>query len=330
MDQQDDGGGPVIRIALAGCGEHSRSSHAAPLARYADQHPGEIELVAACDLDIGKAEKFCQSFGFCRPYSDLQQMLATEEIDGCVCVMPMDRIVDTAGLLLEQRIPCVIEKPLGTSHEEAELLSRIALETQTPHMVSVNRRFMPYLNRALSWMKEVGAIRYVRATQVRHSRNEPDFIWSTAIHVLDAVRYVAGEIKHFEVETQRVLSADWYVISLGFESGALGRIEILPTAGMVEESYEFFGDDFRTRITAGSGTQRSLECWQAGKLIVEAKALDDEPEDLRNGSYQEVEEFVRALKTGTRPHPEVPDILPSARICFAIADSVNKKTAAPS
>jgi myo-inositol 2-dehydrogenase / D-chiro-inositol 1-dehydrogenase len=320
----------VIRIALAGCGEHSRSSHAAPLARYADQHPGEIELVAACDLDIGKAEKFCQSFGFCRPYSDLQQMLATEEIDGCVCVMPMDRIVDTAGLLLEQRIPCVIEKPLGTSHEEAELLSRIALETQTPHMVSVNRRFMPYLNRALSWMKEVGAIRYVRATQVRHSRNEPDFIWSTAIHVLDAVRYVAGEIKHFEVETQRVLSANWYVISLEFESDALGRIEILPTAGMVEESYEFFGDDFRTRITAGSGAQRSLECWQADKLIVKAKALDDEPEDLRNGSYQEVEEFVRALKTGTRPRPEVPDILPSARICFAIADSVNKKIAAPS
>lgn len=319
----------MIRIALVGCGEHSRSSHAAPLARYASQHPGEIELAAACDLDIGKAEIFCQSFGFIRPYSDLNQMLDTEEIDGCVCVMPMDRIVETARLLLERRIPCVIEKPLGTSPEEAELLSRIALQTKTPHMVSVNRRFMPYLNQASSWIKEMGPIRYVRATQVRHSRNEPDFIWSTGIHVLDAVRYVAGEIKHFEVETQSVLSATWYVISLGFESGALGRVEILPTAGMVEESYEFFGDDFRVRITAGSGTQRSLEFWQAGKLVDESNALDDEPEDLRNGSYQEVEEFVRALKTGTPPRPQVPDILPSARICFAIADSVNKKTAAP-
>jgi len=197
-------------------------------------------------------------------------------------------------------------------------------------MVSVNRRFMPFLNRARSWMEDVGAIRYVRATQVRHSRNEPDFVWSTAIHVLDAVRYVVGEIKHFEVETQSVHSTIWYFITLTFESGASGRIEVLPTAGMVDDSYEFFGDDFRVRITAGSGTQRSLECWQEGKLIVEAKAFDDEPEDLRNGSYQEVEEFVRALKTGTRPQPEVADILPSARICFAIADSVNKKTGAPS
>jgi len=319
----------VIRIALVGCGEHSRSSHAAPLARYAHQHPGEIELVAACDLDISKAEEFCQSFGFIRAYSDLQQMLNTEAVDGCVCVMPMDRIVETARLVLERHLPCVIEKPLGISRAEAELLSQIARESGTPHMVSVNRRFMPFLNRARSWMKDIGAIRYVRTTQVRHSRNEPDFIWSTAIHVLDAVRYVMGEIKHFECETQSVHSTTWYVISLRFESGASGRIEIFPTAGMVEESYEFFGDDFRVRITAGSGTQRSLDCWQEGRLILEDKASDDEPEDLRNGSYQEVEEFVRALKTGTRPQPEVADILPSARICFAVADSVAQKRAGP-
>jgi myo-inositol 2-dehydrogenase/D-chiro-inositol 1-dehydrogenase len=318
--QQNDGGGAVIRIALAGCGEHSRSSHAAPLARYAAQHSDEIELVAACDLNAEKAAEFCRSFGFTRPYSDLSQMLDVEKLDGCVCVMPMDRIVETGMLLLERRIPCVIEKPLGTSLADAETLSRVARETQTPHMVSVNRRFMPYINRARSWINEVGPVRYVRATQVRDSRNEPDFIWSTAIHVLDAVRYVVGEIEHFEVDRQRVESITWYVISLSFESGAVGRIEILPTAGMVEESYEFFGEDFRARITAGSGTQRSLRCWQAGKLVVEAQAFDDEPEDLRNGAYQEVEEFVRALRTGTRPHPEVDDILPSARICFAIAD----------
>ena len=42
----------MIRLALLGCGEHSRSSHAAPLARYAAQKPGEIELVAACDLNF--------------------------------------------------------------------------------------------------------------------------------------------------------------------------------------------------------------------------------------------------------------------------------------
>ena len=315
----------MIRMALAGCGEHSRTSHATPLARYASQHPGEIELVAACDLNADKAAEFCHSFGFLKPYTDFDQMLAQEKPDACICIMPIEQIVEKGVDLLERQIPCVIEKPLGASLLDAEKLNRVACETQTPHMVSVNRRFMPYLNQARSWFKDLGPLRYARAVQVRHARSEDDFIWSTAIHVLDALRYVAGEIDNYDVEViHQEGAAVWYDISLGFADGANGRIEILPTAGMVEESYEFFGEGFRARITAGAGTQRTLECWHESRLVVEATASEDEPEDLRNGAYREVEEFVRALRTGTRPHPEIQEILPSARICFAIADQAKE------
>ena len=320
----------MVRLAIVGCGEHSRTSHAAPLARYAAQQPGEIELVAACDLNADRAAEFCQVFGFARAYTEVEKMLATERIDGCVCVMPMEQIVEEAIRLLKRHIPCVIEKPLGTSLAEAEKLARAAQETNTPHMVSVNRRFLPYLNSARSWINEMGPLRYVRATQVRHARSEPDFIWSTAIHVLDALRNIAGEIADFDAEVQRrpEYSAPWYGISLRFETGANGRIEVLPTAGMVEESYELFGEGFRARVTAGSGTQRTLEFWQDGQKVMEAKTSDDEPEDLRNGGYEEVVEFVRALRSGTRPRPEIQDILPSTRICFAIADFVARQTVA--
>ena len=317
----------MLRLAIAGCGEHSRTSHAAPLARYVALHPNEIELAAACDLNIEKAEEFCRTFGFARSYKSLDQMLDEESLDGCVCIMPIDHIVDVSVKLLERRLPCVIEKPLGTSVSDAERLNRIARDSGTPHMVSVNRRFMPYLNQACSWLKQVGPVHYVRATQVRHARNESDFIWSTAIHVLDALRYAVGEIRDFKVETISHVnnSAVWYLISLQFENNSIGQVEVLPSAGIVEESYDFFADGARALITAGSGTQRTLECWRDGQLSLEARASDDEPEDLRNGAYQEVEEFVRALQTGRRPRPEVKDILPSARICFAIAEQCMQK-----
>lgn len=313
----------MIRIALAGCGEHSRTSHAAPLARYAALHPEEIELVAACDLNAARAKEFCHSFGFLRDYSDLDRMLQAEKPDACVCVMPMEKIVEVGIKLLRDEIPCVIEKPLGTSLEEIERLAQVARETQTPHMVSVNRRFMPYLNQARSWMHERGPLRYVRATQVRHQRSESDFIWSTAIHALDALRHIAGEVDKFEVTMPE--GTKWYLIELKFKSGTIGHVEILPTAGMVEESYELFAEDCRARVTAGSGTQRSIECWQDGKLVIETHASEEEPEDLRNGSYQEVEEFISALRTGKRPQPSIEDIVPSARISFAIAKSVAAK-----
>jgi myo-inositol 2-dehydrogenase / D-chiro-inositol 1-dehydrogenase len=314
----------MIRIAIAGCGEHSRASHAAPLARYAAAHPNEIELVAACDLNVEKASEFCRSFGFVQPFQDLDEMLSVAKPDACVSVMPMERIVEVGIKLLERRIPCVIEKPLGTSLALIEKLAQVARDTQTPHMVSVNRRFMPYLNQARSWMQEHGPLRYVRASQIRHQRGEADFIWSTAIHALDALRYIAGEIEVFNVTSLRPDNneAAWYVIALQFESGTAGQIEVLPTAGMVEESYEFFSEGCRARVTAGSGPQRSLECWHNGKLVIESHSTDEQPEDLRNGAYQEVEEFVRALQTGTPPQPCIDDILPSARISFAIADLV--------
>jgi myo-inositol 2-dehydrogenase/D-chiro-inositol 1-dehydrogenase len=320
----------MIRLALVGCGEHSRTSHAAPLARYAKQNPGGIELAAACDLNLDRAKEFCVNYGFARAYSDVESMLATERLDGCVAVMPMGRIVDLAVMLLERKIPCVIEKPLGISVQESERLASVARETGTPHMVSVNRRFMPYLNQAKSWARNIGPLEYARATQVRHDRNEPDFIWSTGIHVLDALRHVAGEVASFQTELhcQPGLSGRWYVVSLRFESGTTGRIDILPTAGMVEECYELFGEGFRARVVAGSGPQRSLQCWRNGEMELEKNSSEAEPEDLRNGAYEEVVEFVSALKAGVRPWPTVEDILPSSRICFAIADSVGLQTEA--
>jgi len=312
----------MIRLAIAGCGEHSRTSHAAPLARYAAAHPNEIELVAACDLNLDRAVEFCRSFGFVRPYKDLDQMLSDQKLDACVAIMPIEKIVEVGIKLLERRLPCVIEKPLGTSLTEIEKLAQAARDTQTPHMISVNRRFMPYLNQARSFMREHGPLRYVRASQVRHRRDEADFIWSTAIHALDALRYIAGEVKTFDVTQPGNGETAWYVISLRFASGTVGQIEVLPTAGMVEESYEFFGEGCRARVTAGSGPQRSLQCWRDGELVIESRATEEQPEDLRNGAYQEVEEFVRALQTGTRPQPCIDDILPSARISFAIAGLV--------
>ena len=317
----------MMQLALLGCGEHSRSSHAAPLARYAAQNPGDIELVAACDLKLDRAAEFCKDFGFARAYTDVETMLAKERVDACVSVMPMEHIVESGIMLLERKIPCVIEKPLGTTYKEAERLARVARETGTPHMVSVNRRFMPYLNCARSWANDIGPLQYVTATQVRHARDEPDFIWSTAIHALDALRHLAGEVIGFstEVHRQSGLSTLWYVVSLRFANGVSGRIEVLPTAGMVEESYELFGEGFRARVVAGSGPQRSLQCWRGGQLELEKHSSSAEPEDLRNGGYDEVVEFVRALKSGVHPRPSIEDILPSARICFAVAESVDRQ-----
>jgi predicted dehydrogenase len=273
---------------------------------------------------LERAEEFCRRYGFARPYSDFEEMLSKEDLNGCISVMPMERIVEVGIRLLRTGIPSVIEKPLGVSLAQVSDLLEAARETGTPHMVSVNRRFMPFLNLALNWAKEIGALRYVRCTMIRHERKESDFIWSTAVHAIDALRYVAGDISEFNVQTQRSekATARWYSISLKFKSGTLGHVEVLPTAGMVEETYELVGDGFRASVTSPFGHPLSVYCWQGNKLALEEIASIDAPEDVMNGGHNEVIEFVRALRTGTAPYPSIEDIAPSVQLCFQLAEMV--------
>jgi predicted dehydrogenase len=312
----------MLRLGLIGCGEHAEGSHAVPLARYASEHPGEICLAAACDLQVERAEEFCQRYGFARPYSDFEVMLSNEHVDGCISVMPMDRIVEIGIKLLRMKVPCVIEKPLGISAAEVNHLLEVAKETQTPHMVSVNRRFMPLLNRGLAWAKSIGPLRYVRCTMMRHERKESDFLWSTAVHAVDTLRYLAGDVREFNIRTQKQVeqAASWYLVSLEFDQGTFGHIEVLPTAGMLEETYELVGDGFRASVTSPFGQPLSLRCWQRNTVTLEEIASIDAPEDVMNGSYNEAAEFVRALQTGARPRPSIEEIAPSVWLCFQLAN----------
>jgi predicted dehydrogenase len=311
----------VIRVALIGCGEHAQESHAAPLASYAAAYPDELALGAVCDLDRIRAEAFRREFGFARAFTSAADLLDAGGVDACVCVVPIDRIAEVSALVLERRVACVVEKPLGASRDEAERLAAVARRTGTPHMVSVNRRFLPFLNRAKAWTNDGGRLRFLRATIARDGRTERDFIWTTAVHAVDALRHIAGEVAGFDAELIRGegSEAPWYAIVLRFEGGAVGRVDVLPTAGLVEETYELYGNGRSARVVCGSGSQRSLRLIRGGTVDADERASGDEPEHLRNGSYAEVVELVAALRAGRPPRPTIDDVLPSVRICFAVS-----------
>jgi len=307
----------MLRLALIGCGAHSEHAHAAPLAHYVAQHPGDAVLAAACDLDIARARRFCQQVGFARAYADAEEMLRTEKPDAVVSVLPIEKIVETGSLLLRQRIPCMLEKPPGRSLEEAYALADIARQTGTPHMVSLNRRYSPYLNWAVSWAREIGPLRYLRGQMFRQERREEDFLWGTGVHVVDAMRHIGGDVATCKVQRleQPAGSTPWFLIALLFADGGVGQIEILPTTGTVEERYDLFGDGFQASATTMGGSGERVRCWQNGVLKMEKTAGADEPLFLRDGSYEETSAFLRRLLRGEPLRPALEDVLPTLRIC---------------
>ena len=316
----------MMRLGIIGCGEHSESGHAVPLARYKTAHPGEIELTAACDLNLERARFFCQRYGFMNAYRDFDEMLSRHKLDGCIAVVPVEKISEVGIKLLRLGLPCVVEKPLGASLAEGKALLDAARATHTPNMVSVNRRFMPFLNRALEWTRTAGNLRYVRCMMTRDARREPEFLWATAVHAVDALRYIAGEVADASV---RVLgpngtTARWYAIDLRFENGVSGHLDVLPSAGMLEETYELFGEGFRASVTCPFGPERGLRCFRDNRLALEETASDKVPEDVLNGCFDEAAEFIRSLSRKQFPHPSIEEVLPSVELCLGLTRTVEE------
>jgi predicted dehydrogenase len=175
------------------------------------------------------------------------------------------------------------------------------------------------LNRALDWARNAGSIRYVHCTMARHARCEREFIWATAVHAVDTLRYIAGEVRAFECRAVTGGTSAWYAIDLHFTSGVEGRIDVLPTAGIVEESYHISGEDFRVSVTCPFGRKRGWMAHRGGALVMEEWAPGDMPEDLVNGCYDETAAFIQALRDGSVPKPSIADVAPSVQICMSIA-----------
>jgi len=316
----------MLRIGLIGCGDHARRFHAPALGQYRDQHPDRIELSAACDVEPPKAEDFCRQFSFARAYDDLEQMLGVESLDAALATVPYHQVVPVSCRLLEAGVPTLIEKPLGRSLDEARSLVDAAERTGTKHMVSVNRRFCPYLRAVRDWTRKTGPVRYARATMLRHKRREESFIWTTAIHAVDTLVALGGNIRSDLGECIRTaeMTTRWWRIALEFEDGGPGEVEILPTAGTLVETYEVFGEGYRAAAEIPGADGYRARAWQDKQLQLDVRAPADEPVFVSNGSYQEVVEFVAMLRADPYEGPTVSDVMPASQVCFRLAKTTRK------
>jgi predicted dehydrogenase len=310
----------MIKLVVVGAGSHSAGNHLPSLARYAALHPGQIELAGLCDLRRAHAETMAERFGFSRVYVDLDEMLRAEQPDGCVAVTPIPLTAEIATRVIEAGVTLLMEKPPGATAEEARQIVQLVERTKARVMVSMNRRHDPALRAALRWWGE-RPIQYVRGTIARVDRREPEFVYGTAIHPLDAMREIAGDVESWDAEVRRVDGVRWFLIRLAFKRGAAGVLEVLPTAGCMVESYEVYGAGGRAAVRVGGSDTGEVRCWQGGALELEDVPARGEPTYVCNGAYDESVEFIASLREDRAPHPSPAQVLQSVELCEQIQQS---------
>ena len=322
----------MVKLVQVGCGEHARVAHG-PAQRRCAAERSDLALAGCCDLDLARAESFRRDFGHARTYEDLAAMLAAERPDAAVVVVPTERTVGVATQVLERGLPLLLEKPPGTTAGDVDRLILAAEHDgrAVPVQVAFNRRFAPLVREARRRIEQAGPLQHVHYEMARVERRDPDFS-TTAIHGLDAVRYLAGadyagaRFRYRELPELGEGVANILVDAV-MTSGATAHLAFTPVAGVLVEraAAHAHGDSFFLHVPMWGGVDSPGRLWHFSKGQLVADARGDQCGDGTalfelGGFYRETVAFLDALAAGSVPSPGLRESCQSVAIAEHIRE----------
>ena len=335
-----------MRIGVLGCGPIAQLAHfdACRKARNA-------ELYALCDVAGDLRTRMAAIHDPQVTYGDYDEMLADPQVEAVIVAVADQFHVPLALKAIAAGKPVLVEKPLGTSVEECEELSRRVHESGLVLQVGNNRRFDPGVAFAQRFVQEeLGGLQALKAwycdstyrytmtdnlqplvrqsTQAHRPAGNPKadrqryFMLTHGSHLVDTARNLGGEITAVRARlSDRYGSYCWFV-EADFANGALGHLELtIPVRGDFEEGFRIYGEN-------GSVNGRVYLPWFHKASEVECFSTKDRQyhRPLGEDAYTyklQIEGFADAILYG-KPQvgANVDDGLAAMRAMVAIARSV--------
>ncbi len=195
-----------IKIGIIGTGGISHMH----MVGYTAQE--NVEVTAACDLDENRLEAFGNKYGVEKLYTDYNEMLRKEELDGVsVCTWNNAHAPATiAALEAGKNVLC--EKPMAMNVKEAAAMQDAAEKAGKLLMIGFVKRFMKETEICREFIEKghLGDIYYAKATYLRRCGNPGGWfadmkrsgggpLIDLGVHVIDQVRYLMGKPKAVSV-----------------------------------------------------------------------------------------------------------------------------------
>ena len=299
------------QIALLGVGRHSRNEHI-PALKHLLEARGDLRVAAVCDLDQIAASEVANQLHAPIVSPNLSALLETPGIDGIIAVTPTPLTCELTSRILGAGTPVLMEKPLGTSLDEADQIVKVAQQTGTPVMVGMNRRHDPVMKQVRDWSGQ-HTITYARASIRRKNRREEGFIEDAALHPVDLLCSILGpgSLERFDPIGPGCAEAGIAHLQFGSVSAVL---EILPACGIWEESYQFSGDGFSIHAHPQ----------QTAQLMQEDETVSYSAPEGQEGKWTtgETHAFLDALHGNAPWTPTPSDVRSSMRLTQQIAEAI--------
>lgn len=303
----------MVRVAVIGCGGIAREIYLPLLDASRD-----ARICACVDASEDARGMLCERYPKAFVLADATE-LDPEACDCALVLTPVREGLDAhyqpVLALMQAGVPTLCEKPLSAELSRAQAMVEAAERADTLLMMSVNRRFAPVYRRAFEHFE--GHELALCIAEKSGSGGIFREITTNSLHVLDAMRWLCGDVAHLagwmHSEGETDLRAS---VSMQFEGGALGSFLMSRQAGRWIERLVLHGEG-RTAIvdaprevelvTAGDRVRWSPDqcCWQLS-------------EAQRWGFAAQLEHFFACVRGEEQPHVSARDALESHRLAERI------------
>jgi predicted dehydrogenase len=257
----------LLRIGILGAGPISQAAHF-----DATRKARNAELVAICDA----AEDLLQRAAVIHQpqvtYTAFDAMLADPNVDAVIIGVADQFHVPLAQRALLAGKHVLVEKPLGVSIEECEVLRQTVQATKLVLQIGNNKRFDPGFAFAHSFIQEQmgqrmalkawyydSVYRYtmtdnlqplpITSVNARKPAGNPKadkpryFMLTHGSHLVDTARFFGGEIVQVQARTAHRFDAYCWFVAVDFADGSVGHLDlIIPIRGDFEEGFQIFGE----------------------------------------------------------------------------------------
>jgi D-apiose dehydrogenase len=224
----------TLKGAMIGCGWFAENHRQAWL-----QIP-EVEIVAAADLHLDRAQRFAK-----RAYSSADRMLDREQVDFVDIATHAASHLDLVSLACQRGIPIICQKPVAPDWAGAIQIVNAADAAGVRLMIHENWRWQPWYREAHEMIArgDIGApigygFRFRRRdglgnepyTEQAYFRQEPRLIIQvTLVHHIDTARFLLGEIDSVYAQASRrnphIAGEDQAIVTLTHKSGTHGWVD---------------------------------------------------------------------------------------------------------
>jgi predicted dehydrogenase len=313
-----------IGVAVVGCGGFATATHLPNLARLPD-----YRLVAAADIDEGRARAVAEQYDLPYGTTDYARVLADPAVDLVVITTTHDQHAPMAVQAAEAGKHILLEKPMGMNRDEVAAVVEAVRRAGVIFAIGFNRRFAPLSERAaalLAGRPQPWMIHYRMVDAVwKHWAIDPVMgggrIISETCHIFDYLCRLTGSepIRIFAeagslTHPQYPTTQDNAVITLRFANGSIASITHgdLGHNGYAKESIEVFSGHGTIVLT--NFLRLDAFGFSEQETPIELPAID-------KGHRRELEVLAEALRTGTAPSIDERAGARAMTLCFAAIES---------